>query len=127
VRDVPQPTKYQKIHWTASKGLNNTGAIRFVKGQQKHTCTVTLTISYEVPQVRLIPYLLCAVSTQLSLARHANRPLTHRLSLLLATRQVLAPVGDALVPFVEGILKKGACCGRSNPCRGRPNRHAAVH
>ena len=50
-----QPTKYQKIHWKASKGLNNTGAIRFVKGEKKNTCTVTLTISYEVPQVHIPP------------------------------------------------------------------------
>ena len=78
MRFVRQPTKYQKIHWTASKGLNNTGAIRFVKGQQKNTCTVTLTISYEVPQVLLLlnPYPLCAVWPHLVLARLANRPLT---------------------------------------------------
>ena len=28
---------------------------------------------------------------------------------------MLAPAGDALVPFVEGILQKGVCCRRSNP------------
>ena len=46
-----QPVKYQKIHWTASEGVNNKGAIRFRKGEKKNTCTVALTIAYEVPQV----------------------------------------------------------------------------
>eukprot|EP00976_Prorocentrum_cordatum_P000201 4582-Prorocentrum_minimum.AAC.2 len=45
------PVKYQKIHWTASEGLNNTGAIRFFKKPEKNKCSVSLTISYEIPQV----------------------------------------------------------------------------
>ena len=43
--------KFQKIHWTASEGVNNKGAIRFRKGKEKNTCNVALTIAYEVPQV----------------------------------------------------------------------------
>eukprot|EP00240_Pyramimonas_obovata_P013598 CAMPEP_0118934916 /NCGR_PEP_ID=MMETSP1169-20130426/14485_1 /TAXON_ID=36882 /ORGANISM="Pyramimonas obovata, Strain CCMP722" /LENGTH=248 /DNA_ID=CAMNT_0006877879 /DNA_START=61 /DNA_END=810 /DNA_ORIENTATION=- len=63
------PVKYQKIHWQASEGLNNTGAVRFFKKPEKNKCAVSLTISYEIPQA-------------------------------------LAPVGEALVPLVEGILQK---------------------
>jgi len=63
------PVKYQKIHWQANEGLNNTGAVRFFKKPEKNKCAVSLTISYEVPQV-------------------------------------LAPMGEALTPLVEGILQQ---------------------
>jgi len=62
------PVKYQKIHWTASEGLVNTGAVRFFKRPEKNKCGVSLTISYEIPAA-------------------------------------LAPMGEALVPIVEGILQ----------------------
>jgi len=45
------PMKYQKISWTANEGVNNRGAIRFLRGKEKNTCNVALTIAYEVPQV----------------------------------------------------------------------------
>eukprot|EP00238_Polyblepharides_amylifera_P004720 CAMPEP_0196587470 /NCGR_PEP_ID=MMETSP1081-20130531/57577_1 /TAXON_ID=36882 /ORGANISM="Pyramimonas amylifera, Strain CCMP720" /LENGTH=195 /DNA_ID=CAMNT_0041909661 /DNA_START=216 /DNA_END=803 /DNA_ORIENTATION=- len=45
------PIKYQKIHWSASEGINNRGAVRFFKKPNKQACEVSLTISYEVPQV----------------------------------------------------------------------------
>ncbi|KAG8653329.1 hypothetical protein MANES_05G011200v8 [Manihot esculenta] len=48
-----QPIPNQKIHWRSLEGLPNRGAVRFFpKGPS--SCTVELTVSYEVPQL-LVP------------------------------------------------------------------------
>ncbi|XP_015572334.1 uncharacterized protein LOC8265909 isoform X1 [Ricinus communis] len=48
-----QPIPNQKIHWRSLEGLPNRGAVRFFpRGPQ--SCTVELTVSYEVPQL-LVP------------------------------------------------------------------------
>ncbi|XAR61459.1 hypothetical protein NMG60_11035165 [Bertholletia excelsa] len=48
-----QPIPNQKIHWRSLDGLPNRGAVRFFpKGPS--SCTVELTVSYEVPQL-LVP------------------------------------------------------------------------
>ncbi|CAH9069524.1 unnamed protein product [Cuscuta epithymum] len=45
-----QPTPNQKIHWRSLEGLPNRGAVRFFpKGAS--SCTVELTVSYEVPSL----------------------------------------------------------------------------
>ncbi|CAN0902420.1 hypothetical protein LINGRAHAP2_LOCUS21965 [Linum grandiflorum] len=45
-----QPTPNQKIHWRSLDGLPNRGAVRFFpKGAT--SCTVELTVSYEVPPI----------------------------------------------------------------------------
>ncbi|PON43196.1 Coenzyme Q-binding protein COQ10, START domain containing protein [Parasponia andersonii] len=45
-----QPIPNQKIHWRSLEGLPNRGAVRFYpKGPS--SCTVELTVSYEVPQI----------------------------------------------------------------------------
>ncbi|WCJ22654.1 Polyketide cyclase/dehydrase and lipid transport superfamily protein [Euphorbia peplus] len=45
-----QPILNQKIHWRSLEGLPNRGAVRFFpKGPE--SCTVELTVSYEVPQL----------------------------------------------------------------------------
>ncbi|PIN09926.1 hypothetical protein CDL12_17490 [Handroanthus impetiginosus] len=45
-----QPIPNQKIHWRSLEGLPNRGAVRFFpKGAG--SCTVELTVSYEVPQL----------------------------------------------------------------------------
>ncbi|KAH6777437.1 Polyketide cyclase/dehydrase and lipid transport superfamily protein [Perilla frutescens var. hirtella] len=45
-----QPIINQKIHWRSLEGLPNRGAVRFYpKGAG--SCTVELTVSYEVPQL----------------------------------------------------------------------------
>lgn len=45
-----QPIQNQKIHWKSVDGLPNRGAVRFYP-RGPDSCTVELTISYEVPQV----------------------------------------------------------------------------
>lgn len=48
-----QPIPNQKIHWRSLEGLPNRGAVRFYP-KSPSSCTVELTVSYEIPQV-LIP------------------------------------------------------------------------
>jgi hypothetical protein len=55
-----QPIKFQKIHWVAEPGtasygvsINNRGQVRFVR--RPGGCRITLSISYEVPDV-LAPF-----------------------------------------------------------------------
>lgn len=55
------PVKNQKIHWVSEPGsaslglnVNNRGQIRFIR-RGPSACSVSLTISYEVPQI-LVPF-----------------------------------------------------------------------
>uniref|UniRef100_A0A803R5E7 Coenzyme Q-binding protein COQ10 START domain-containing protein n=2 Tax=Cannabis sativa TaxID=3483 RepID=A0A803R5E7_CANSA len=45
-----QPIPNQKIHWRSMEGLPNRGAVRFFP-KDPSSCTVELTVSYEVPQI----------------------------------------------------------------------------
>ncbi|KAF4346620.1 hypothetical protein G4B88_015189 [Cannabis sativa] len=45
-----KPIPNQKIHWRSMEGLPNRGAVRFFP-KDPSSCTVELTVSYEVPQI----------------------------------------------------------------------------
>ncbi|RZC56070.1 hypothetical protein C5167_014921 [Papaver somniferum] len=45
-----QPIPNQKIHWRSLEGLPNRGVVRFFP-KSPTSCTVELTVSYEIPQI----------------------------------------------------------------------------
>ncbi|KAI3891734.1 hypothetical protein MKW92_000574 [Papaver armeniacum] len=45
-----QPIPNQKIHWRSLEGLPNKGVVRFFP-KSPTSCTVELTVSYEIPQI----------------------------------------------------------------------------
>ncbi|GAV64074.1 Polyketide_cyc domain-containing protein [Cephalotus follicularis] len=64
-----EPIPNRKIHWRSLEGLPNRGAVRFIpKGPS--SCSVELTISYEVPQL-LIPVASALEPYLESLLRHS--------------------------------------------------------